>query len=64
MSSAASAVSVHQHMARLNSSLFLNCGRKAEMALLMVTSDESGYVSVGCFACDRGTEMFFGEDAP
>jgi hypothetical protein len=64
MSNAASAVSVHQHNARLNSSLFLNFGRNVATAFRMLTSDASGYVSVGCFACDLGTEMRFCADAP
>lgn len=34
------------------------------MALRMVASEASGYVSVGCFACERGTETDFGEGAP
>jgi hypothetical protein len=63
-SNAASAVSVHQHIARLKSSFRLKRGKKVEMALRMVTSDASGYVSVGCLACDRGTEMGFGGGAP
>lgn len=50
ISSAASAVSVHQHKALLNSSFSLNRGRKAAIALRIVTSDASGIVSVGCFA--------------
>lgn len=64
ISSAASAVSVHQHMARLNSSLSLKRGRNAEIALFMVASEASGYVSVGCFAWERGTETSFREGAP
>lgn len=42
MSSAASAVSVHQHMARLKSFLFLKRGRNAEMALRIVASEALG----------------------
>ncbi len=42
ISSAASAVSVHQQSALLKSSLSLKRGRNVEMALLMVTSDASG----------------------
>jgi hypothetical protein len=34
------------------------------MALWMLFSDAFGYVSVGCFACDRGTETLFEESAP
>jgi hypothetical protein len=64
MSNAASDVSVHQHSARLNSSLFWNRGRYVDIAFLIEISDESGYVSVGCFACDLGTEMRLGSDAP
>lgn len=47
---AVSAVSVHQHSARLNSSLSAKRGRNVAMALRMPFSDASGYVSVGCFA--------------
>ena len=64
INNAASAVSVHQHIARLNNSLFLNWGKKVATAFRMLTSDASGYVSVGCFACDLGTEMRFGAEAP
>src|SRR4051794_40197273 len=60
----ASAVSVHQHIARLKSSLSLNWGMSLAIAFRMVTSDASGYVSVGCWACDRGTEISLGEAAP
>ena len=63
-SSAASAVSAHQHMARLKSGLSRKRGRKAATALRMDASDASGYVSVGCFACDLGTETRLGEAAP
>jgi hypothetical protein len=55
---------VHQHNARLKSSFSLNLGRNDEMAFFIVTSDASGYVSVGCLACDRGTEIRLGDDAP
>lgn len=64
ISNAASAVSVHQHIARLKSSFSWKRGRRVEMALRIVTSDASGYVSVGCLACDRGTEIGFGVGAP
>jgi len=62
--SAASAVSVHQHKCLLNNSFSVNLGRKVEIAFLMLTSDASGYVSVGCFAADRGTEIRLGAVAP
>lgn len=42
ISSAASAVSVHQHIVLLNSSLSLNRGRNAEMALFIVASEACG----------------------
>ena len=48
--SEASAVSVHQHMALLKISLSLKRGRKVEMAFRTLTSEASGYVSVGCLA--------------
>jgi hypothetical protein len=48
----------------LKSSLFVNRGINLVIALRMVASEASGYVSVGCFACDRGTEMSFGDEAP
>jgi hypothetical protein len=51
-------------MERLNSSLFVNFGKKRAIALRIVTSDAWGYVSVGCFACERGTEIRFGLEAP
>lgn len=62
--SAASAVSVHQHKCLLNSSFLVNLGRKVAMALRMLTSEASGYVSDGCFAADLGTEMRFGAFVP
>lgn len=64
MSSDESAVSVHQHMDRLKSSLCVKRGRYVAMALRMVVSEALGYVSVGCFACERGTDTGFGESAP
>lgn len=60
----ASAVSVHQHIVRLKSSLSLKRGKSLAIAFRMVTSEASGYVSVGCFACDRGTDIILGEAAP
>lgn len=64
ISTFASAVSVHQHIVRLNSSLSVKRGRNRAIAFLMVTSEASGYVSVGCWAWDLGTEMGLGEEAP
>jgi hypothetical protein len=61
---AASAVFVHQHMDRLKTSLSVYCGRKASMALRIERSEVSGYVSVGCFAFERGTETGLGAVAP
>lgn len=61
---AASAVSVHQHKCLLNNSFSVNFGKKVAIAFLMLASDASGYVSVGCFAADRGTEMRFGAETP
>lgn len=34
------------------------------MALRMVVSEALGYVSVGCFACERGTDTGLGASAP
>jgi hypothetical protein len=42
ISSAASAVSVHQQRCRLNNSFSVNFGRKVAMAFRMLTSDASG----------------------
>lgn len=60
----ASAVSVHQHSALLNSSFSLNLGKKAEIARRIDASDSSGMVSVGCLAWERGKEMCLVEEAP
>ena len=46
----ASAVSVHQHIVRLKIFRSLKRGRKVEMDFRTLTSEASGYVSVGCFA--------------
>lgn len=60
----ASAVSVHQHIVRLKSSLLVNLGKNLAIAFLMVISDAAGYVSLGCWAWERGTETGFAAEAP
>ncbi len=64
INNAASAVSVHQHMVLLKISRSLKRGRKVSMARRIDTSEASGYVSVGCLACERGIDIRFEELAP
>lgn len=51
----ASAVSVHQHIALFRSGRSWKAGMNLAIAFRIVTSEASGYVSVGCSACDLGT---------
>lgn len=64
INSAASAVSVHQHMALLNSGRPAKRGKNVCTARSIDRCDWSGYVSVGCLAWDRGTEMRVEKGAP